>query len=126
MVASEGEMADALWLSGSAFNTLGVRAGLGRLYTAIEDARDGGPSGPVAVISHAMWRRRFAGSPAVVGSRIMVERVPFTIVRVTPPDFLASRWDVASIWLFPSTHSPWSEALAGSRGIRGGCVSSCD
>ncbi|HZL93583.1 MAG TPA: FtsX-like permease family protein, partial [Vicinamibacterales bacterium] len=84
-------MADALWLSGSAFNTLGVRAGLGRLYTAIEDARDGGPSGPVAVISHAMWRRRFAGSPAVVGSRILVERVPFTIVRVTPPDLEVGR-----------------------------------
>lgn len=85
--AREGELADALWLSGSAFETLGVRAVLGRVYTPVEDVQGGGANGPVAVISYGMWQRRFAGSPATIGSRIMVERVPFTIVGVTPPDF---------------------------------------
>ena len=88
-IAQQGdsEMADALWLSGSAFDTLGVRAMLGRVYTPREDAQGGGLNGPVAVISYGMWQRRFAGSPAVIGSRMMVERVPFTIVGVTPSDF---------------------------------------
>lgn len=86
-IGQESEMADALWLSGSAFDTLGVRAALGRLYAPLEDVQGGGLNGPVAVISYPMWERRFARSLAVIGSRIIVERVPFTIVGVAPADF---------------------------------------
>jgi hypothetical protein len=49
--------------------------------------RGGGADGPVAVISHAMWQRRFGGAPDVLGRRLTIERVPFTIVGVTPASF---------------------------------------
>ena len=43
--------------------------------------------GPVAVISHRLWRQRFAGAGDIVGRHLTVERIPFTIVGVMPPGF---------------------------------------
>jgi predicted permease len=45
------------------------------------------PDGPVAVISHRLWRQRFAGADDVVGRQITVQRVAFTVVGVMPPGF---------------------------------------
>jgi HAMP domain-containing protein len=39
------------------------------------------------VISYAMWQRRFGGAPDAIGKTIWLERVPFTIVGVTPKGF---------------------------------------
>ena len=39
-------------------------------------------------ISYAFWQRQFAGSPHIVGSRVLFERVPVTIVGVAPRAFL--------------------------------------
>ena len=66
---------------------LGVPAILGRTWTADDDRRGGGPDGAVAVISYAFWQRRFGGAADVIGRSLIVERVPFTIVGVTPPGF---------------------------------------
>src|SRR5258706_15776295 len=45
------------------------------------------PDGPVAVISYRLWLQRFAAATDVVGRRLTVQRVPFTIVGVMPPGF---------------------------------------
>jgi putative ABC transport system permease protein len=66
---------------------LGVPAILGRTFTEADDRRGGGPDGPVAVISYGFWQRRFGGAADVVGRSLTVERVPFTIVGVAPPQF---------------------------------------
>lgn len=81
------EPVQALFASGEFFSTLGVRVQLGRTFTTTDDARGGGPDGPVAVISDGLWRRRF-GATNVVGMPIHVEGVAYTIVGVTPPAFL--------------------------------------
>jgi putative ABC transport system permease protein len=81
------EFIDGVWASGEFFQTLGVPAMLGRTFTDTDDERGGGPDGPVAVISYAYWQRRYDGDPRVVGQTIDVERVPFTIIGVTPPSF---------------------------------------
>jgi predicted permease len=39
------------------------------------------------VLSYEFWRRRFEGSPAAVGSRIILHGFPFTIVGVMPREF---------------------------------------
>ena len=67
--------------------TLGVPPLLGRTLTEADDRRGGGPDGPVAVISYSFWQRRFDGAADVVGRTLAVERVPFTIVGVAPPQF---------------------------------------
>jgi len=95
----ETEFVDGLWSSGSLFETLGVRAILGRTFTAGDDRRGGGPDGAVAVISYDFWQRRFGGASDVVGRRLNIERAPFTVVGVTPPDFfgpeVGRKFDVA-------------------------------
>jgi putative ABC transport system permease protein len=86
-VRGESELVDGLWASGSTFEVLGVPALVGRTFTRDDDRPGGGPNGPVAIISYGFWQRRFGGSPDVLGRSLTVERVPFTIVGVTPPQF---------------------------------------
>jgi putative ABC transport system permease protein len=73
--------------SGGFFSTLGVRPFLGRAFGPGYDVRGGGPDGAVVVISYGLWQRRFGGTPGVIGTTLMIERVPFTIIGVTPPEF---------------------------------------
>ena len=80
------ERVHGMMASGSFFKTLGVRSIAGRTFTETDDLRGGGPDGAVAVISHALWQRRYGGAN-VVGTQINLDRVPFTIIGVTPPDF---------------------------------------
>ena len=76
-------------VSGSYFAVLGVEPSIG---TAIGPADDqipgtGGARGPVAVLSHGFWQRRFGGQPSAIGSPIVLNGTPFTIVGVAPQGF---------------------------------------
>jgi putative ABC transport system permease protein len=86
----QSEMVDGLWASGRYFDVLGVQPMLGRLLSESDDRRGGGQDGPVAVISYGFWQRRFAGAPDAIGRSLTVERVPYTIVGVTPPGFFGT------------------------------------
>lgn len=80
-------------ISASLFPMLGVRPQLGRLFRADEDA---GTAPSVAILSDALWRRRYAADSAVVGRTIQVNGAPHTVVGVMPPRFA-----------FPETHELW-------------------
>ncbi len=67
-------------VNGEFFSTLRVPAALGRTFTADDDRVPGGH--PVAMISHAMWQRDFAGRPDVVGRAVRLNSIDFTIVGV--------------------------------------------
>src|SRR5919109_1724788 len=84
--SGQSDPVDGAYVSGRFFDVLGVTAIRGRMITP---ADDGGAAadGPVAVISHRLWRQRFAGASDVVGRQLTVQRVPFTIVGVMPPGF---------------------------------------
>jgi putative ABC transport system permease protein len=86
-VRGESEYVDGVWATGRMFEVLGVRARLGRTFTERDDQPGGGPDGAVAVISDRFWQQRFGRSPDVIGRHLTVDRVPFTIVGVTPPEF---------------------------------------
>jgi hypothetical protein len=83
----EKQPSQALIASGEFFPTVGVRAAAGRTLVPADDVRGGGPEGPVAVISHEFWQRRFSGSPAAIGTLLTIERVPFRIVGIMPRGF---------------------------------------
>ena len=93
------DLVDGIWVSGEYFQALGVEPMLGRAFIADDDRRGGGAEGPVAVISHGFWHRRFGGAGDVIGRTLLIERVPFTIVGVTPPGFfgaeVGSMFDIA-------------------------------
>ncbi len=84
------EMIDGVWASGAYFDVMGVPALLGRTFTRDDDRRGGGPAGPVAVISYKYWQQRFGGAADVVGRSMTIERVPFTIIGVTGPQFFGA------------------------------------
>jgi putative ABC transport system permease protein len=88
------DFVDGVYASGHYFDALRMTAMVGRAFTAEDDRRGGGPNGPVAVISYSLWQRRFDGSPDVIGQTQTIDRVPFTIVGVMPPDFFGT--DVGS------------------------------
>ena len=71
-------------VTGSFFPALGVAPMLGRAITA-DDDRLG--ASPVAVISYGYWERRFGRDSTIVGQKITLNAVPFTIVGVAPPEF---------------------------------------
>ena len=81
------DFVQGVWVSGNLFDVLGVPAQLGRTLTVADDVRGGGADGPVAMIGHGFWQRRFGGAPDVIGRVIVIERVPFTIVGVAPQGF---------------------------------------
>jgi len=83
----ETQFAHGVWASAGSFDVLGVKPALGRLFVPSDDRPGGGDGGPVAVISHAFWRSRFGGVRDVIGRTLTLERVPVTIVGVTPPGF---------------------------------------
>ena len=84
----EADFAEAIWATGNFFDVLGVPAILGRTFGERDDRRSGGPDGAVAVISHRMWHARFGGAPDAIGRTLTIHGAPFTIVGVTPPEFL--------------------------------------
>jgi predicted permease len=96
---AQADRVNGLWVSASFFEVLGVPPALGRTFVAADDTRGGGPDGPVAVISHSFWQRRFAGAVDVIGQPLSIEGVLFTIVGVAPAGFLGpnvgSAFDVA-------------------------------
>ena len=79
------ELASAHVVSGNFFNVLRVPMALGRPLT---DADDRAGAEPAAVISHALWRRRFGSDAAIVGKPVRINNTPVTIVGVTGPAYL--------------------------------------
>lgn len=66
------------------FRVLGVSPALGRGFTAEED-RPGGPRS--AILSHALWSRRYGADPAVLGTTIELNGTAVPIVGVMPSGF---------------------------------------
>jgi predicted permease len=93
----EARYAEALWVSGTFFETVEVRPLLGRLLSPADDRP--GCAASAAVVSEPFWRRELGGSPNALGSRIRLEGVPFEVVGVTPAGFfgleVGRRFDVA-------------------------------
>ncbi len=71
-------------VSDNFLDVLGVRLALGRNFTA-EECLFKAP--PVAILSHSLWRRRFASDPGIVGRTLTSNNAPLTIVGVLPADF---------------------------------------
>ena len=96
-VDGEGRSIDGMYVSGSFFDGLGVRAEIGRVLSEADDRKDCGTAG--AVLSHGFWQAHYGGNPGVVGQSIALDGYPFEIVGVTPPEFfgveVGRKFDVA-------------------------------
>ncbi len=85
----------AIYLTGNAFNQLGVPALIGRGLQP-SDAPEGQDPQPVAVLGYKFWQRHYSGERDVVGKTIQLVHKNYTIVGVAQQRFV---WGDADVYL---------------------------
>jgi len=96
-----------IFVSGNYFQLLGAQPAAGRLFLP-EDDKIGAP--PVVVLSGNFWQRELHSNPDAVGSTIRLERVAFTVVGVTPVDYLGTLSQIPVMWAPNATRPLLGEA----------------
>lgn len=71
--------------SGNYFDALGIQPYIGRFFHAADEK--GMNSAPYIVLSYAYWHSHFSGDKGVVGRSVQINKKPFTILGVAPPEF---------------------------------------
>ncbi len=54
---------------------------------------------PVAILSHAMWQRRFHGRPDIIGNKVRLGNGSVEIVGVFEAGFAFPGWETAEVWV---------------------------
>jgi len=81
---------NAEYVSGNYFATFGVGAYAGRMLLPSDDQPG---AALVAVLSYPAWQAAHGSDATIVGSTVMVQNQPMTIVGVSPPGFFGDRID---------------------------------
>jgi predicted permease len=82
---SDPRVASGFSTTGNYFTVLDVHPYLGRLYTAVDER--GPASAPYLVLSYGYWHSRFQDDRDIIGRVVRVNKHPFTVIGVTPPEF---------------------------------------
>ncbi|HEX3969435.1 MAG TPA: ABC transporter permease [Edaphobacter sp.] len=107
-------------VSGNFFSVLGANPLLGRAILPADAEAPG--RNPVAVVSYRYWQQSLAANPSVIGSSIVINGVPFTVIGVMPANFYGVELDAYSpdMWLPLTMQVEISQhpTLLGPRGLR--------
>ncbi len=71
--------------SGNYFDALGIQPYFGRFFHASDER--GPDSAPYIVLSYSYWHTHFQDDRGVMGRAVQVDKHPFTILGVAPPEF---------------------------------------
>lgn len=96
LTPSGAEVVHAEMVSASYFDVLGVRPAQGRVFLSTEDRR--GAAEPVVVLADTFWRQRLSASPNAIGSSLIVNERPYTVIGIMPAG-MRGITDRADIWL---------------------------
>jgi len=83
-----GEGPSRTWVeeaSGNYFDALGLQPYLGHFFHPSDE--HGPNSAPYIVLTYAFWHTHFQDDRGVVGRTVQVDKHPFTIIGVAPPEF---------------------------------------
>jgi predicted permease len=86
-----GKNPSQAWLyevTGNYFDVLGLQPYLGRFFHAADE--HGPNSAPYIVLTYACWRDRFQGDRGVVGRTVLLNKHPFVVIGVAPPEFVGT------------------------------------
>jgi putative ABC transport system permease protein len=81
--SGEPERLSASIVTGNYFDTFGVAPALGRGFS-LDNERPGNDQ--VAILSHALWQKRFGGNPNIINQRITLDGKSFEVIGVMPKD----------------------------------------
>ena len=89
-------------VSSDYFTVLGVQPSQGRAFLPEEETP--GKDAAVAIVSHSYWQKQGL-NPALLGSKITINSLPFTVVGIMPKGFTGTMQIFApEIWLPLSVH----------------------
>jgi putative ABC transport system permease protein len=101
----EPERVGGVYVNAEFFPLFGVAPQAGRVFTAAEDQPG---NDKVAVISHALWQRRFGGAPDIIGKTLTMNAENRVIVGVMPPGFHFPRGpEMPPIFGFAGQNDVW-------------------
>src|SRR5450755_1925314 len=81
--AGSAERVNGVVVSANYFSVLETPPAAGRFFLPAE-ANSGET---VAVLSHALWQRRFGGSPSAIGGAVVLNGTPFHVIGVAAASF---------------------------------------
>ena len=87
---------EARYVTANAFEFLGVPPILGRTL-APSDIREDGQAEHVIVLSYQAWQRLFGGRTEAIGSKLILDDEPYSVIGVMPPRF--GWWTSDGGWL---------------------------
>ncbi|HEX7284005.1 MAG TPA: ABC transporter permease [Vicinamibacterales bacterium] len=67
------------------FDVLGIQIAHGRAFHNDENVTPN--AAPVIIVSHGLWQRALGGAPNVVGARVRISGIEYTVVGVAPRQF---------------------------------------
>jgi predicted permease len=80
----QSEYLSGLWVTADFFRVLGMPPASGRSFTAEEDS----PTGErVAILGDGLWRWRYGADAGMIGKKITLNGVAYTVVGILPPGF---------------------------------------
>jgi predicted permease len=117
-----GQGSSRAWLvesSGNYFDVLGIQPYLGRFFHGSDE--HGPDSAPYIVLSYAYWQSHFQGDRAVLGRTIQLNKYPFTVLGVAPPQFRGTALFFAPDLWVPIVNQTQilGESRLNARGLRG-------
>jgi predicted permease len=86
------------YVTGNYFQTFGINAFGGRVFTPSDDTP---ASPPVVVLSHHAWTAVYGADPTIVGASVNIQGHPFTVVGIAPQGFFGDtlRADPPDLWI---------------------------
>jgi predicted permease len=110
--------------TGNYFDVLRIHPYLGRFYSRSDE--HGPNSAPYLVLSYAYWHSRFQDDRSVIGRTVQLNKHPFTIVGVAPPDFRGTLLFISPDFLMPIVNQEQVEGqdLLNTRGTTHGVFES--
>ncbi|HXU39692.1 MAG TPA: ABC transporter permease [Blastocatellia bacterium] len=81
--ATDPERLRGARVSAGLFEMLGATPARGRTFRDDEDQ----PGQNLAILSSALWKRRFSADPNIVGQSILLSATSYTVIGVMPPSF---------------------------------------
>jgi predicted permease len=91
------ETASTFLVSENYFSVLGVGALRGRTFSTGDSSKLA--ASPPAMISENYWQKRFGGDPAALGKTVRLNGIAFTIVGITPHNFIGTTVEAPDFWL---------------------------
>jgi len=105
-----GENPTTAWpylASGNYFDALGIQPHLGRFFHASDE--HGPNSAAYTVLSYSYWHGHFHDDAGVVGRTVRINKHPFTIIGVAPPEFRGTELFFAPALWIPMVEQPTVE-----------------